>query len=292
MRKKNLQNKSWSLFLILMGSSLLIACNDNSEKPDETTVGEEVIEKKLYLNDTGLVGYTQTFTERATTDPLSEPLITTPDATAPNQDADLGKDRETGVTDLDGNNGFTFTRLDENGNTYTTQPESYAATPWSCVKDETTGLIWEVKTISGLQAGYNTYTWYNSDSLSNGGDAGTLNEDVTCFTTLDNCNTEAYINAINNLNSGAGLCGLNEWRLPLREELRSILDYGVTSGPMIDINYFPNAKDGDTWTSQTAFYSTTTGDQAWEIHFDNGRSEAHDKASTDVYVRLVHDPVN
>lgn len=42
--------------------------------------------------------------------------------------------------DSDGHAGFSFTKLDANGNELLAN-----ATDWSCVKDNVTGLIWEVK---------------------------------------------------------------------------------------------------------------------------------------------------
>ena len=58
-----------------------------------------------------------------------------------------------------GEAGFDFTKLDANGNAL---PAS--ATSWDCVRDNVTGLIWEVKTTSGLRSWSNTYTWYDPNS--------------------------------------------------------------------------------------------------------------------------------
>ncbi|MDH5258751.1 MAG: DUF1566 domain-containing protein, partial [Gammaproteobacteria bacterium] len=88
------------------------------------------------------------------------------------------------------------------------------------------------------------------------------------------------------------LCGLTNWRLPLREELRSIVHYGSITGTTIDSNYFPNTSNSDTWTSQTSLYRNTDGSEAWEIHFNTGYSESHEKTEENVHIRLVHNPLN
>jgi hypothetical protein len=62
----------------------------------------------------------------------------TESADYPSQDADHGLDVD--ATDTDGKAGFRLTRLDDAGNAVS------AGNPYRCVKDENTGLIWEVKT--------------------------------------------------------------------------------------------------------------------------------------------------
>ena len=116
------------------------------------------------------------------------------------------------------------------------QTQDYATTPWSCVKDNTTGLIWEVKTDDGgIHDKDNTYSWYTPDNTINGGDAGTENgsDDTDSFVTETNT---------------AGLCGATTWRLPTIQELYSLNtfeDFDNSSSPVsgyvaIDTSYFPN----------------------------------------------------
>jgi hypothetical protein len=70
-----------------------------------------------------------------------------------------------------------YTKLDNNGN-----PLPDSAAFWPMVKDNVTGLIWEVKQNSDGVANYanphdadNTYTWYDSNPRTNGGKAGSKN---------------------------------------------------------------------------------------------------------------------
>lgn len=262
--------------------SIFVGCSTettNSPPTEESTLSG--------LNDTGIILYTQNFSTRLPTDPPPIALSLTPDTSAPGQDADKGNDTDTNNSNNDGIGGFQFTKLDSDGKALENQASSYSTEEWQCVKDETTGLTWEVKTLSGLQRYTHRYTWYEPNENINGGNAGEIGDNILCDE-LENCNTHAYITTINALNDGNGLCGSNKWRLPLREELRSLIDYSVTSGPMIDTNFFPNTEATDTWTSQSSYYRTEDGISAWEVHFNTGQSEEHKKSASDVTVRLVH----
>ncbi|MBA5248113.1 MAG: DUF1566 domain-containing protein, partial [Gammaproteobacteria bacterium] len=126
-----------------------------------------------------------------------------------------------------GSAGFDFTKLDSDGNTL-----SPSATDWRCVKDNHTGLVWEVKTISNL---HNKNNWYNA---------------------------QVFVNRVNT----AGLCGKYDWRLPDRNELHSIVDYGRYN-PSIDTGYFPNTSPGYFWSSSPRS-SYSYG--AWVVSFGNG----------------------
>ena len=62
-----------------------------------------------------------------------------------------------------------YTKLDAVGNDL-----SDTATSWTMVRDNVTGLIWEVKTDDGsVHDKDNKYTWYDRNPFTNGGDAGT-----------------------------------------------------------------------------------------------------------------------
>lgn len=198
------------------------------------------------------------------------------------QDCSHGRD-VTHNDNSDGHAGFSYTKLASSGQQLTDQTASYAATPWACVKDNVTGLIWEVKTDDGgLHDKDDTFTWYNTDPAINGGAAGVDGAaSNTCFGwTSGNaamyCNTQAYVNRVN----AEGLCGANDWRMPTVKELESILNYGRVN-PSIDSGYFPNTASEWYWsgTPQSRYY-------VWGVHFDNGFPNHH-QHDPSFKVRLV-----
>ncbi|WP_018983556.1 Lcl C-terminal domain-containing protein [Salinimonas chungwhensis] len=174
------------------------------------------------LNDTGV-------TAQATTDVV----VQTQQNEYAGQDGQRGGDiiAKAGMLEKAGQGtaGFDFTKVNGNGD-----EQDDDATAWSCVRDNTTGLVWEVKTTSGgLHDTQNTYGWYQEEN--NGGVNGTLNP-ATASCSLTNCNTNAFISAANS----EGLCGFYDWRLPTHQELMSLLHFGKDGEPMVDDQYFPN----------------------------------------------------
>ena len=144
------------------------------------------------------------------------------------------------------------------------------------VRDNVTGLIWEVKQAKDDVSDYsnphdadNTYTWYDSNPETNGGDAGTPG---------DGTDTEDFINAVNSEKFG----GYSDWRLPTIKELASITDLGQYA-PSIDTKYFPNSVSSYYWSSTT---SAGGGDYAWGVSFGGGGDSSGSK-SYSRYVRAV-----
>ena len=198
------------------------------------------------------------------------------------QDCANGPD-VTGNDDTDGKAGFSYTKLDSSGQPLANQAADYATTPWACVQDNVTGLIWEVKTADGLHRKTDTYTWYNTDSATNGGANGTENSVTSCFNynsgnAATYCNTQAYVSRVNTEN----LCGFNDWRMPTLKELESIVNYG-RSNPAIDTGYFPNAVSSYVWSG--SLYADYSG-FAWYVYFYLGSSYYGNRASSNA-VRLV-----
>ncbi len=189
------------------------------------------------------------------------------------QDCSSGRDA-THNNNSDGDAGFSYTKLDSKGDPLPDQSVSYASTPWACVQDNVTGLIWEVKTDdSGLHDKDDTFTWYNTNPATNGDANGTENEGTNCFGYESNnaatyCNTQAYMNRVNN----AGLCGASDWRMPTIKELESLVHYGRTFSA-IESNYFPNPVNTVNWSVWSGSPSAGSADTAWYVLFSNGFSD-------------------
>jgi hypothetical protein len=170
------------------------------------------------------------------------------------------------------------------------------ANDWACTKDNNTGLTWEVKTDDGgLRDKDWTYSWYKP-SGDNGGNSG-YTDDTTIkapnCSTKNNCNTDAFTNAVNT----QGLCGKNDWRMPTKDELKGLLvcsdgkydtdgsctNYISVVQPIINTTYFPNTLPEWYWSS-----SPVAGDRgsAWGVNFGNGFSN-HGNKDLNLFVRLV-----
>lgn len=165
-----------------------------------------------------------------------------------------------------------FVKLDAQG-----EPLNDPDATWDCVLDRKTALIWEVKTTHGLRHGENTYTWYTPYFPANGGAAGFRNGG---HCTGSECDTQSYVEAVNR----AGLCGFHHWRLPTREELRSLVDYQLLPPkPTINTGYFPNTLPQFYWSATP---DANDPDSAWGIGFTFGYDYSYFK-SDQGYVRLV-----
>ena len=151
---------------------------------------------------------------------------------------------------------------------YNINPQSY--TGLAPIKDNVTGLVWETKTDDGsIHDKDNTYTWYDSNPLTNGGDAGTPGIGT---------DTEDFINDLNAAIYG----GHDDWRIPTIKELATIVNSEIYN-PSINNTFFPNTASSNYWTSTTYAYSN--GD-AWRMEFGSGVTEGKSK-SNNYYVRAV-----
>ncbi len=209
--------------------------------------------------------------------------LTCPQAGFDQQDAESGHDN-TNNDNSDGRAGFSFTKLDSNGN------DLIASEPtWSCVRDNVTGLVWEIKiNDGGLRDRDNTFGWYNPDSSTNGGNAGDVSGGGVCTGSIS-CNTNAYVAAV----KAAGLCGANDWRMPTAEELLTLADYGVLTPPGIDTTYFNDLVISGSLTYWASESSASNTANAWVVDFaigSAGNSSAGSKTSLPSLVRLVRKP--
>ena len=186
----------------------------------------------LRLNDTGQNGCAN----------VTIGNLTCPQVGFPRQDGDVGRDalaRAGQLTKIGGGEaGFDFSKISNSGQML---PASAALgggpNDWACTRDNVTGLLWEVKvnSASNLRHMGHRYTWYSTDSSINGGNVGALSAGDTCGGTLSQCNTQAYVAAVNI----EGLCGFNDWRMPDQGHLFSIVNHQRTTSP-IDPIYFVN----------------------------------------------------
>lgn len=189
------------------------------------------------------------------------------------QDCSHGRDA-THNDDSDGHAGFSFSKIDGG----------------RCVLDNVTGLIWEVKQggngtrgDEGLHDADDTYNWYDTNPATNGGADGYADDDgAICYgyqsaNSSTYCNTQAFVARVN----AAGWCGYTDWRMPNREELRSIVDYSRTN-PAIDTNYFPNTQFSY-WSGSPNAYDSSS---AWNVNFGFGYDGSNYRYNN-LHVRLV-----
>lgn len=177
------------------------------------------------------------------------------------QDCDQGRDADatlaaskvgTGVASFD------FSKLASDGAVLAEQTAAWsnagseaAGTQWSCVKDNVTGLIWEIKTATGVHSFDEKVNWSNRALL-----AETTNGEV--------------------------LCGLDDWRVPTPMELLSIVNNG-RQNPAFDTVMFPNGKSQSYWTSLP---DAGNAANAWTVNFFAGIGNSKTKTMA-FQVRLV-----
>ncbi len=270
-----MKTKSLAVLSIL----IISLCATVSAQPIFNNGFEKIVIPLVKLNDTGI-----TWAGKYASGNNVNCTITGTN-TSP-QDCNQGRDANPLTnSDDDGHAGFSFTKLDDNGMPIANQADDYDTTPWSCVQDNVTGLVWEVKTDDGgFHDKDDTYNWYNTDSATNGGADGYADDDgpiCSGYNVADSstfCNTQAFAARVNT----QSLCGQTDWRVPDINELHSIVHQGKVN-PAIDANYFPNTVSSWFWSSSP---DAGSSDSAWGLYFGYG-SDGSGYRGNSGYVRLV-----
>ena len=161
-----------------------------------------------------------------------------------------------------GDNGTNQTGV-ARGYTGPTQHETYTSD--YTTTDTATGLVWKTCTqgLSGATCATGTAVtliWANASADATNG-----------------------CTALNSVNSGNGYAGLKTWRVPTRQELETLPDYGKATSPAINTTAFPATVANYYWSSTTYASSTTV---AWGVDFSFGIVTNLNKFGTH-YVRCV-----
>lgn len=150
-----------------------------------------------------------------------------------------------------------YTKLSYNGNKL---PDNASwEKGFRCVKDNNTGLIWEIKSPISSDVNFteDKYTWEEFTSI--------------------------YIEKLNKSNYG----GYNDWRAPNKDEIRSVVDYGKMN-PAINTDFFPNTQIGVYWCENTYMMQPYFG---WGLFMGFGSATAISKMAKQ-YVRAVRGGYN
>ncbi len=210
------------------------------------------------------------------------------------QDCSYGRDAKADAGTLvkmgGGKAGFDFTKFDSMGNALSIQDATWttggtgtesAGTRWSCVRDNITGLVWEVKTDNGTKDSDTTddthTNIHHKDNQYRWGGKTALGR--------DHADKQGdYFNDWTSLVEGANtanFCGGNDWRVPTIKELYLITD--LSAQPAIDGDYFPNTANGF-WSSSP--YASNPN-SASLLNFNSGNDSNNRRNSSNYHVRLV-----
>jgi hypothetical protein len=252
----------------------LTLINASNLRLSTTTATGTIVDDEPHLNDTGITWAGEYNTGNKTGNDCS---TTTIDG---KQDCHYGRDN-THKNDADDLAGFSFTKLDAKGVALADQ----TVTNHACVKDNITGLIWEVKTTTGVRSNDKIYQWGGLTAIGKDyDDSNEVEENKKGFYYDDETGWSKLVKYANNANTtGGALCGSSEWRVPNIEELGSIAHLGKAKPPAIDQNYFPNTQSFYYWSSSPY---VSQADYAWQLNFFSG-SDGYYGREQHFHVRLV-----
>lgn len=185
-----------------------------------------------------------------------------------------------------GPNGFDYTKLGMDGRPLTIQTAAYAitgseaaGTKWACVRDNHTGLVWEVKEASGIHASTTEYRWGGLTAIG-------INRPDRLGDYFPDWNV--LVNSANN----TARCGITDWRVPDLKSLSSLINYAANranalslSGPFINSDFFPFVnRVGSSYWSASPF--NLNNSSAYTINFQNG-SDDNEVRNDQRLVRIV-----
>ncbi len=121
--------------------------------------------------------------------------------------------------------------------------------PWRCVRDQQTGLVWEVKQANeGEQFNLSSYSWWNNGKGSAKGGSCGVDKPGMPFMAYVACDTQDLLDFLNQTK----LCGFKDWRLPSSAELRSILFAHRYPGEThLPFSVLPRITYGPYWTADS-----------------------------------------
>ncbi|MDK1289516.1 DUF1566 domain-containing protein [Pseudoalteromonas umbrosa] len=273
-----------------------VTVTDSSNRTGDDEVRIDILPKPLSnLNDSGA---SACYNDSAKIDCANTEF--------PRQDAELGRDSVAALISKEGSGdlAFDFTKLDADGKELSNDASSF-----SCVRDNITGLVWEVKEATAgtlpntsTRNAQNHYTWaLNPDGTELIGSEYPVINPAPCPHISDTyrCGVQAFINRVNS--ESGGYCGGNTWRLPSYTELMSIVDFGLVGVHVLDPAFFPNMPASSLrghlyfWTSQTAVGGTNgvgaNLTRAYVVDMETGNDIPRAKEQT-AYVRLVRGDSN
>ncbi|NVK24220.1 MAG: DUF1566 domain-containing protein [Gammaproteobacteria bacterium] len=214
-----------------------VTVTDDMGLTSTAKVDIDVVKINRFINDTGV-------TVSASASAIDSSCIATDNKA---HDCEHGRDADDELSKIGaGLAGFDYTKLDDTGAELAADASS-----WSCVRDNHTGLIWEVKTTDGGAQHYlDGFQWggKGADGYSDANKEGTYYESWNSL--IDHANDNS-------------LCGKTNWAIPTHEELTGIVHRGKSS-TLVDLAYFPNTVDARYWTTNPSALSDS---DSWIVDF-------------------------
>jgi Protein of unknown function (DUF1566)/Domain of unknown function (DUF5011) len=122
-----------------------------------------------------------------------------------------------------------------------------------CVRDNATGLIWQGQTPAGTGIRANDQNKTNYDSTT-ALQKPTIDGTTTRYIPPAQTDIDAITNSIGYKNAvnATDLCGSSAWRLPIKDELLSIVKTGARA-PALDLVWFPNTSPNQLYWSSSQY---------------------------------------